>query len=503
MALRRLCRSWFDRAEIGLVRCLPAERLMRTPPIVPVEEFNETALLLKPVGRRAQIDPLVLHRPPKPLDEDIVMAASAAIHADLDPMIQQHTRERLAGELRTLVAIEDAGPAELGKSLAECLDAEPRRQGVRQTPRQNPPGRPVDDRDQIQKPSAHRDVRNVARPHLVRLVDRLVAQQVGVDLVLGMRLAGVPLRPDGGKTQLAHQPSDAPTPDRNPLAQQRHLQSPAAIHRMLGEHSIEPVQQIEILRGRRPGMVIEAAARDPEQRALPAHGQPRVRRDHRPPLSSREMAGCPARKSRSTCNWPILRCRSSMTFCASSTVGALLPRTNSSLARFISSCFQVLIIVGWTPNSDDRSARVFSPDSAAIATRALKSALCCFLFAPTSHASLDRSALSLSDCPENRSRRKETRYYISSAILDAERAGQAIRGHWGIENRLHWVLDVTFADDQSRLRKGFGARNMAVVRHFALNLVRAAKDTKSIKLRRKIAGWTPAYLDQILNERVA
>jgi predicted transposase YbfD/YdcC len=96
---------------------------------------------------------------------------------------------------------------------------------------------------------------------------------------------------------------------------------------------------------------------------------------------------------------------------------------------------------------------------------------------------------------------QETRYYISSAALDAERAGQAVRGHWGIENRLHWVLDVTFADDQSRPRKGFGARNMAVVRHFALNLVRSAKDTKSIKLRRKMAGWTPAYLDRLLNER--
>lgn len=94
----------------------------------------------------------------------------------------------------------------------------------------------------------------------------------------------------------------------------------------------------------------------------------------------------------------------------------------------------------------------------------------------------------------------ETRYYISSASLDAERAGQAVRGHWGIENRLHWVLDVTFADDQSRLRKGFGATNMAVVRHFALNLVRSAKDRNSIKLRRKIAAWTPGYLDQLLNE---
>src|SRR5207253_6713525 len=82
-----------------------------------------------------------------------------------------------------------------------------------------------------------------------------------------------------------------------------------------------------------PRPVIEAAARNPEQRALPAYGQPRFRRNHRPPLSNREMAGCPARKSRSTCSWPILRCRSSITFCASATAGALLPRANSSPAR--------------------------------------------------------------------------------------------------------------------------------------------------------------------------
>ncbi len=92
----------------------------------------------------------------------------------------------------------------------------------------------------------------------------------------------------------------------------------------------------------------------------------------------------------------------------------------------------------------------------------------------------------------------ETRYYVSSANLNAERAGQAVRGHWAIENSLHWVLDVTFGDDQSRLRKGFGAKNMAVVRHFALNLVRAATDKRSIRLRRKLATWTPDYLDQLL-----
>jgi hypothetical protein len=103
--LRRLCRNRRDRAEIGLVRCLPTERLMRAPLIVPVEEFSKTALLLKPIGRRAQVYPFVLHRPPKALDEDIVVAASTPIHADLDPMIQQHPREFFARELRTLDAL--------------------------------------------------------------------------------------------------------------------------------------------------------------------------------------------------------------------------------------------------------------------------------------------------------------------------------------------------------------------------------------------------------------
>jgi len=97
--------------------------------------------------------------------------------------------------------------------------------------------------------------------------------------------------------------------------------------------------------------------------------------------------------------------------------------------------------------------------------------------------------------------RTETRTFISSRALTAAAAAAAIRGHWAIENRLHWVLDVTFADDQSRLRKGHGARNMATVRHFALNLVRAASDRRSIKSRRKIAGWDPDYLHAILASR--
>ena len=70
--------------------------------------------------------------------------------------------------------------------------------------------------------------------------------------------------------------------------------------------------------------------------------------------------------------------------------------------------------------------------------------------------------------------------------------------HWQIENTLHWFLDVTFKEDLARVRKGHGAQNMAVVRHFAINIVRNAKDKKSITLRRKIAGWDTNYLEKLL-----
>lgn len=92
----------------------------------------------------------------------------------------------------------------------------------------------------------------------------------------------------------------------------------------------------------------------------------------------------------------------------------------------------------------------------------------------------------------------ERRSYICSRALSAEAFAGSVRSHWAIENNLHWTLDTTFNEDQSRLRAGHGAKNMAVVRHFALNLVRQAADKRSIKRRRKRASWDPQYLLQIL-----
>jgi predicted transposase YbfD/YdcC len=72
-----------------------------------------------------------------------------------------------------------------------------------------------------------------------------------------------------------------------------------------------------------------------------------------------------------------------------------------------------------------------------------------------------------------------------------------VRGHWGIES-MHWLLDVEFKDDLSRYRTGHGAKNMAIVRRFALGLVRANKSKRSVKTRRKSASWNPSYLLQLL-----
>jgi predicted transposase YbfD/YdcC len=94
----------------------------------------------------------------------------------------------------------------------------------------------------------------------------------------------------------------------------------------------------------------------------------------------------------------------------------------------------------------------------------------------------------------------ETRYYISSAPLDIDRLARGVRGHWGVES-MHWLLDVEFKEDQSRYRTGHGAKNMAVVRRFALGLVRANKAKGSVKTRRKSASWNPDFLLQILHGR--
>lgn len=94
------------------------------------------------------------------------------------------------------------------------------------------------------------------------------------------------------------------------------------------------------------------------------------------------------------------------------------------------------------------------------------------------------------------------RYYLSSAKLSAAVFARAVRAHWGIENRLHWVMDVVFHDDLMPLRTDHGPANMATVRHAALNLIQAIPDKASLAVKRKTAAWDDDYLyNALTNQR--
>jgi predicted transposase YbfD/YdcC len=93
----------------------------------------------------------------------------------------------------------------------------------------------------------------------------------------------------------------------------------------------------------------------------------------------------------------------------------------------------------------------------------------------------------------------ERRYYLSSLAVDVAKVARAVRGHWKIENQLHWVLDVVFGEDQSRARTGHAAENLAATRRVAINLLRQDKENKrSLKSQRLRATLDPDYLRKLL-----
>ena len=92
----------------------------------------------------------------------------------------------------------------------------------------------------------------------------------------------------------------------------------------------------------------------------------------------------------------------------------------------------------------------------------------------------------------------EIRYYISSLAMGVKQLAHAVRSHWGIENGCHWVLDVTYREDESRIREQSLRENMAWLNRFTLSLLKQRQDRKSIAMRRRCCGWNESYLLQVL-----
>lgn len=112
---------------------------------------------------------------------------------------------------------------------------------------------------------------------------------------------------------------------------------------------------------------------------------------------------------------------------------------------------------------------------------------------------LKRIGVAISDTSRSGKSCDDVRYYILSKKLNARSFGAAVRGHWSIENSLHWQLDMSFNEDRSRIRKGHADANFAIVRRMALSLLKNEKSQKAgVRTKRLTAGWNDDYLEQVL-----
>ena len=92
----------------------------------------------------------------------------------------------------------------------------------------------------------------------------------------------------------------------------------------------------------------------------------------------------------------------------------------------------------------------------------------------------------------------ETRFYLTSSPLNATELAPMVRDHWAIENSLHWVLDMAFKDDESRVRTDQAPENFVTIKHMAANLARKTPGRDSIRLRLKTAAWDDDYLANLI-----
>jgi len=155
-----------------------------------------------------QVNLFVFDRAPQPFHEHVVAPTTAAVHTDRDLVFVEQTSEGIAGELRALVSVEDFRFAKAGDRLFDRFDTEVGGQRVRNPPREYPPRGPVHNRREVDEAALHRQIGDIHGPDLVRSLDGEVAQQVRIDPVGRMPLAGIGFAVQRGNAHLRHQRAD-------------------------------------------------------------------------------------------------------------------------------------------------------------------------------------------------------------------------------------------------------------------------------------------------------
>jgi len=244
---------------------------VRTLAVIKGEVLGQADYQFAHRGIALQIHVLMLDAAPEPLDEDVVERAPPSIHADGDTLAFQHAGEGFAGKLRALIAVEDFRLAVAVQGLLQAIDAESRLHAVADPPAEHPARVPVDDRHQVGETMRQPDVGYVRTPDLIGSDHRNTAQQIGINLVLGVRAAGVWPRCHAGQPHLPHQALYPFTIDgvARPLEKYHHFA--AAIEWVPGVFLVDhaTVQQIALIGW--PGILpcIDRGAGYPGQKALP------------------------------------------------------------------------------------------------------------------------------------------------------------------------------------------------------------------------------------------
>ena len=226
----RLGKSGFRPVELPGDSVL--ERLVDAVMVVVAHPFGDTGLKLDQIAVAAHVDALILQAAPQPFDEHVVQPAAAAVHADSRPHAFQGVDPVVAGELATLVGVEDFGHgARRGDSLLQSLQAKRRIERVGEFPGKHRPGVPVHDGHQIRMSTLHRNVGDVGAPCLIRPVDFQFLEQIRVFAMRGVGHARPSLRGDGLDAGLLHEPPQALAVDPQPQFVEFHLELALPVER--------------------------------------------------------------------------------------------------------------------------------------------------------------------------------------------------------------------------------------------------------------------------------